>query len=354
VPRIPFEAFTKQLKRGEIPGALYLFGDEEVLKEEIVRAIVDRALDPGMRDFNLDQRSAPQLDAESVETLCTTLPMMAERRVVVIKEVEHWGKRAGARAAMLRYLERPVAETVVIMVQGASRRDDRKDEEDPDLVRLASSVQVDSLPAGKAAKWVLKRAEDRGITLTEEAVSHLLRAVQGSLGAARSELDKLAGIAGSEPVGIEALAETLGVRRGETTEDWCRAVIEDRTAEAAGMLPFLLDAPGVSGAGLLGQLGTQLVGLGVTRNHFERGARGGALAKAAFDALLRARPGRIDYRESSALWARVIERWPMARVDAAIRAARRADLRLKSTTLSDERGILLDLLMEISPMVAAA
>jgi hypothetical protein len=120
------------------------------------------------------------------------------------------------------------------------------------------------------------------------------------------------------------------------------------------MLPFLLDAPGVSGAGLLGQLGTQLVGLGVTRNHFERGARGGALAKAAFEALLRARPGRIDYRESSALWARVIERWPMARVDGAIRAARRADLRLKSTTLSDERGILLDLLMEISPMVAAA
>ena len=354
MPRVPFDTFAKQLKRGDIPAALYLFGDEDVLKEESVRAILDRVLDPGMRDFNFDQRSAAQLDAESVETLCTTLPMMAERRVVLIKDVENWGKRAAGRAAMLRYLEKPVAETVVIMVQNAPRRDDGRDEADPDLLRLTTAVQVDSLPARTGTKWVLKRAEERGIALTEEAASHLLRAVQGSLGAARSELDKLAGFAGPEPIGIEILAETLGVRRGETAEDWCQAVVEDRTGPAAEMLQFLLDAPGVSGAGLLGQLGTQLVGLGVTRDQFERGARGSALERAVFGALLRARPARIDYKESSALWVRVIEGWPIPRVEAAVRAARRADLRLKSTTVSDERGILIDLLMEISPMIAAA
>lgn len=347
MPRIPFDAFTKQLKRGDIPAALYLFGDEDILKEEIVRAVLDRVLDPGTRDFNFDQRSAPQLDAESIETLCTTLPMMAERRVVLIKEVESWGKRAGARAAMLRYLEKPLPETVVILVQG-------RDDPDPDLLRLAAAVQVDTLPARLGNKWVLKRAEERGITLTEDAAAHLLRAVQGSLGAARSELDKLAGIAGPEPIDIELLGETLGVRRGETAEDWCQAVIEDRTAQASEMLQFLLDAPGVSGAGLLIQLGAQLVGLGATRDHYERGNRGMALERAAFGVLLRARPARIDYKESSALWARVIERWPMRRIENAIRAARRADLRLKSTTVSDERGILIDLLMEISPMVAAA
>lgn len=352
MPRVPFEPFARQLKRGDIPNALYLFGDEDVLKEEIVRAIQDRVLDPGTRDFNFDQRSAPQLDAESVETLCTTLPMMAERRVVLIKEVENWGKRAGARAAMVRYLEKPVAETVVIMVQGASRRDDGKDEADPDLVRLATAVQVDGLPPRTGIKWVLKRAEERGVTLTDDAAAHLLRAVQGSLGAARSELDKLAGFAGSEPIGIDVLGETLGVRRGETAEDWCQAVLEDRTGQAADMLQFLLGAPGISGAGLLIQLGTRLVGLGVTRHHYERGPRGGALEKAVFEALLRARP-RIDYRESAKLWAKVIERWPIPRIEGAIRAARRADLRLKSTTVSDERGILIDLLMEISPMVAA-
>ncbi len=353
MPRVGFEAFSKQLKRGEIPAALYLYGEEDVLKEEVVHAIIDRVLDAGARDFNLDRRSAAQLDPETIETLCTTLPMMAERRVVVVKDVEAWGKRASARSAMLRYLERPVPETVLILVQGAPRRDERE-QEDADLSRLATAVQMDAYPPRLAEKWVLKRALDRGIALTPEAAAHLVRAVQGSLGAARSELDKLAGLGATEPIGVETLAGMLGIRRGETPDDWCEAVIEDRTGPACEMLPHVLASPGVSGASLLIQLGTHLIGLGVARSAFETGSRGGALERAVFGSLLRARPPRLDYRAASALWSRVIAPWPLERIGGAIRAAREADRRLKSTTVSDERGILVDLLMEISPMIGAA
>ena len=354
MPRVPFDAFSRQLKGGELPSALYLFGEEDVLKEDIVRGVIDRALDPGSRDFNLDQRSAAQLDAEAIETLCTTLPMMAERRIVVVKDVESWGKRAGSRAAMLRYLERPVPETIVILVQGAPRREDARDEADPDLARLATAVQVDSYSPRLAEKWVQKRATERGITLTEEAAAHLVRAVQGSLGAARSELDKLSGLGDGEPIGIDTLSRSLGIRRGETPGDWCDAVLEDRTGPAADMLPWLLALPGVSGASLLAQLGTQLVGLGVARAQHDRGSRGGALERAIFNSLMRARPPRLDYRDAASRWARVAPQWPADRIIRAIRAARNADRRLKSTTVSDERGILIDLLMEISPLVGAA
>jgi DNA polymerase III delta subunit len=354
MPRVSFEDFSRQVKRGDLPSAVYLYGEEDVLKEEIVRAILDRVLDPAARDFNLDQRSAAQLDPGSVETLCTTLPMMAERRVVVITEVEAWGKRAAAKAAVLRYLERPAAETTLILVQSAARRDERRDEADPDLAGRATAVQVDGYREGKAEKWVRKRAEERGISLTEDAATHLVRAVQGSLGAARSELDKLAGLGGDQPVTVDTLVRTLGVRRGETPGDWCEAVIEDRAGAAAEMLPFVLSQPGVSGVGLLGQLGTHLVGLGIARTQFDRGVRGGALERAVFSALLRIRPPRLDYRGSAALWSRAVERWPASRITAAIRAARAADRRLKNTMLSGERGILIDLIMGISPLAGRA
>jgi DNA polymerase-3 subunit delta len=350
MPLVAFDTFSKQLKGGELPGALYLHGEEDVIKEEIVRTIIDRALDPGTRDFNFDQRSAAQLDAEAIETLCTTLPMMADRRVVLIKEVESWGKRAGARSALLRYLERPVPETVLILVQSAPRNENTRDEADPDLARLATTVQVDSYSPRLAEKWVLTRAKERGLTLTEEAARHLVRAVQGSLGAARSELDKLAGLGDSEPIDVDTVSRTLGVRRGETPDDWCDAVLQDRTGPAAEMLPYLLATPGVSGAALLSQLGTQLVGLGITRALFDRGTRGSGLERAVFGALMRARPPRLSYKAAAADWSKVIEAWPLSRVRLAIRAARHADLRLKSTTVSDECGILTDLVMEISPM----
>ena len=346
MPRLPFTTFSKQLKAGEIPPAIYLYGEEHVLKEEAVRAVLDRVLDPSLRDFNLDQRSAADLDPEAVVTLCTTLPMMADRRVVIIKDVDAWGRRGGAKSAMLRYLEKPVPETILLLVDGRAG----PDPPDPDLARLATAVDVERLPARLAQKWVQQRAEERGFTLTPEAAAHLVRVVQSDLGAARSELDKLAGLSNEKPIELDQLAATLGVRRGETAADWCEAVLEDRIGEAAAMLPVILAQPGNSGVTLLTQLGTQLVGLGATRVRYDGGGRGPALKDGVKNLLFRTRPGRFDYNDAAALWSRVIEQWPVPRITAAVRAARQADVRLKGTTLADERGVLLDLIMEISPL----
>lgn len=354
MPQLTFDAFSRQIKAGQIPAAVYLFGDEDVLKDEALRAILDLVVDPAMRDFNYDQRSAGQLDPEAVETLCNTLPMMADRRLVVIREIEAWQKRARAKAAVLHYLERPAAETVLVLVQGAPRNEERG-EPDPELVRLACAVEVDRYGPKLAEKWVSKRAEERGVRLAPEAAAHLVKAVGGDLGAARSELDKLAGLGGEAPVTLEQLTASLGIRHGETQADWCDAVLQDDAGRAASMLPHLLAQTGVSGVGLLTQLGTQLIGLGLARALYDRGARGAALERGVREALLRARPpGRLDYRSSAERWSRLAEAWPAPRIDAAITAARRADQRLKTTTLADERGVLLDLLMSIAPLAGVA
>ena len=349
MPTLSFDAFSKQVKAGAIPAAIYLYGGEDVLKEEALRAVADRVVDPATRDFNYDQRSAAALDPEAVETLCNTLPMMADRRLVVIREIETWQKRAKAKSAVLRYLERPAAETVLVLVESAARRDDDRSEADPELLALTTAVPVERYGPRLAEKWVLKRAEERGIRIAAGAVAHLVKAVEGDLGAARSELDKLVGLGGEEEVTLEQLVASLGIRHGETPSDWCSAVLEDRNGTAAGMLGALLSQPGVSGVGLLTQLGTQLVGLGLARAYYDRGMRAGNLERALREALLRIRPPvRLDYRGSAASWSTLAEVWPARRIDAAIDAACRADRRLKGTSLADERGVLVDLVMELA------
>ncbi|HZN58206.1 MAG TPA: DNA polymerase III subunit delta [Planctomycetota bacterium] len=348
MPRLPFDAFSRQIKAGEIPPAIYLWGEEDVLKDEAVRAVLDRVVDPGLRDFNYDVRSAAQLDPDAVEALCTTLPMMADRRLVVIRDIEAWSKKARAKSAVLRYLEHPAAETVLILVQGAPRREEDRNEADTDLARLAAAVEVARCSAKVAEKWVLKRAQERGITFDPEAAQHLVSAVDGDLGYARSELDKLAGLGGDTPVTLAQVTALLGIRHGETPADWCLAVLEDRPGPAAAMLTHLLDQTGVSGVGLLIQLGSHLVGLGVARAQYDTGLRGRALESAVFGAIMRARPARLDYRGASERWSRVVDGWSMPRIDAAIAAARRADRRLKDTTLADERAVLIDLIMQLA------
>jgi DNA polymerase-3 subunit delta len=350
MPKESFETFSRLVRSGEIPPAVYLYGEEDVLKDEAVRAIVDRVVDPGLRDFNYDQRSAGQLDPEAVETLCNTLPMMAERRLVVIREVEAWTRRARGKAAMLRYLEKPAPETVVVLVQGAARREDDRDrdEPDPDLARVACTVEVGRLGPRLAEKWLLKRAAERGLTLEPDAAEHLTRVVDGDLGLGRTELDKLAGLGGGAPITLAQVTALLGVRHGETPADWCEAVLSGETSLAARILPFLLAQPGLSGVSLLILLGTRLIGLGLARVHYDRGLRGGALQRAVFDAILRVRPPRLDYRSSAERWSRLAEQWPLGRLDGAIAAARRADRRLKETSLADDRGVLLDLVMQLA------
>lgn len=348
MPRLPFDAFSRQIKGGDIPPAIYLYGEEDVLKDEAVRAVLDRVVDSGLRDFNYDVRSAAQLDPDAVEALCTTLPMMADRRLVVIRDVEAWNKRARARTAVLHYLEGPAPETVLILVQGAPRREDDKGDADADLAKVTCAVEVPRCTPKLAEKWVAKRAEERGVRLEPIAVSHLVKAVDADLGAARSELDKLAGLGGAGLVTLDQLTALLGVRHGETQADWCDAVLQDAPGRAASMLAPLLDQAGVTGVGLLTLLGTHLLGLGLARAQYDRGLRGAGLEKALFDAILRARPSRLDYRAAAARWSRAAEAWPLRRVAAAIDAARAADRRLKGTTLADERGVLLDLVMQLA------
>jgi DNA polymerase III subunit delta len=356
MPKQTFDAFSRLVKSGEIPPAVYLYGEEDVLKDEAVRALLDRLLDPGLRDFNVDQRSAGQLDPESVETLCNTLPMMAERRVVIIREVEAWNKRARGKAALLRYLEKPAPETVVVLVQAAAPREDDRDKNEPDadLARLTCAVEVGRYAPKLAEKWLLKRAAEREITFEPDALEHFARVIDGDLGLARSELDKLAGLGAGAPVTLGQVTALLGVRHGETPADWGDAVLHDETARAARVLPHLLAQPGVSGVGLVTLLGAQLIGLGLARVQFDRGARGGALQRAVFDAILRVRPPRLDYKAAAERWSRLAERWPLSRVDAALAAALRADRRLKETSLSDDRGVLVDLVMQLAQATAGA
>lgn len=344
MPRETTDGVFRALKRGEVAAAYYLHGPEDALKAEVVRAILACALDPALRDFNLDRGSAAQLDAETVLTLCRTPPMMSGRRAVVIRDVEAWKRRTAARAAVLRYLERPGPDVTLVLVQGAAEA-----EEDRDVAARAVTVRCEPLAPERAARWVLRRARELGLVLEPEAADHLVRVAGADLGPLAVELEKLAALADQGPVTAERVASVVGVRRGETAYDWRDAVMEGDGARAAALLAPVLAQPGATGVRLVTLLGTTLIGVGAARAAFERQGDRPRLEAMLFELLLRARPyGLLPYREEARRWARWAERWTGPRIRDAVRAALAADAALKSTTVSDERGILLDLVLGLT------
>lgn len=337
------DTLFRSLNKGDPAPVYYFYGSEDVLKDEAVRTVLEKALDPALRDFNFDQRSAAQLDAEEVHALCNTPPMLAERRVVLLSDIEGWKRKTKGRAEFLRYLQRPSAETVVIMVQGSAEQG-----EDKELAAGAYTVRFDPLPPERARNWLLHQAGKLGLTLEAEAAEHLMRSVGSDLGALASELSKLASLPPGEPLTAERVGELVGVRHGETLWDWREALLGGQAGRAATLLTAVLAQPGVSGVKLVTTLGTALVGLGIARAHYDLGARGRALEAAVLKTLLSVRPfGLLSYKEEASRWSRWAPCWPNGRIHAALRAARDTDQALKNTTISDERGLLTDLTLRI-------
>jgi DNA polymerase-3 subunit delta len=345
MPSQNFDAFYRSLSKGAPAAVYYLHGAEDILKDEAVRAIIDRALDPSLRDFNLDQRSAPQLDPESLFSLCATLPMMSDRRVVVLRDVEGLKRKPKVRAVLLKYLERPSPETVLVLVQGSG-----DEGEDKEIARAAQSVACTPLPPERVLKWLLHRAEASGVRLEEPAAAHLVRSIGTELGPLASELAKLAALPEDEPLSVERVGELVGVRHGETGFDWRDAVFDGRIPEAIRLLGPILDQPGSSGVKLVTLAGTTLIGVGVARSLLDRGTRGRALDDAVFETIRRNRVfGLLPWSEEKARWVRWASAWPAQRVRAGLRAILDADRALKMTTISDERGILADMVLKMAP-----
>lgn len=353
IPKMPARSWDdlyKAIRKGDLPVAVYLYGTEDPLKDEAVAELLDRALDPSLRDFNLDIRSAASLDPDDVTSLLTTLPMMAERRVVIVRDVEAWTKRAKARQAVLRELASPAPENLLILVQGPGEATP-----DAELAKLAWTVNCERLPPERAARWLVKHAEGVGLSLAPAAVEHLVKVLDADLGALRGEVGKLAGLAGGEPLSVAQVSQMLGVRHGETQQDWRDLVMAGNAGRAATLLPILLAQPGISGVKLVTLLGQALVGTAMARALLDEDKRGRALESAVFDALRRARLWGIDYRATAAQWSSWAVRWSAPALRDGLAAALDADQALKSTTLSNEGGILTDLVMRLAePLVEAA
>lgn len=337
---LTFDALLRSLKQGVPDPVYYLYGAEDVLKDEAVHALLERAVDPAGRDFNVDQRSATDLDPESFHALVNTPPMLATSRLVVIRGLEQLRKTAKLRQELLRYLGSPNPTTVLVLVQGAG------EPADPEVAERAMAVAVEPLPPARVERWMKHHAGQLGLVLSPEAGELLLASVGADLSGLGRELEKLAPLAAGRPVTRDEVAALVGVRRGETLPDLVDAALERRAAAAASLVEPVLAQAGMSGVRVLSALGTALLGTALARADLDRGTTRGRLEAALLRQLRIARPyGLGSWERTAARWASWAELWTAAELSAALRSACDADRALKTSTFTNEAGILEQLVL---------
>lgn len=329
------ERLARHLREGGRGGVFFLFGDEDHLKERAARDVIAAHLDPGTRDFNLDEVRGPDTTPETLASLIQTPPMMAEWRVVVVRGAEALSGSPSTRSVLEDAVAAPPPGLALVLVAetGGSKAKIWKT-----LEKGSLAVKFDRLGEADLPGWLMEWCGEQGIDLEADAARAMAMAIGSDLAILTRELEKLREYVGERGVITRADVESVvGAIPRVDRWQWIDAVTERDLERARRELPFLLEL-GDSGVGLV-------IGLA---NQFLRVALCVAGGKGALESEL---PPHQKW-----LARRVVgqaRRWTLPQVEQALHDLRRADRLLKSAPLT-EYQIMDELLLRLAHAARAA
>jgi DNA polymerase-3 subunit delta len=323
------------LKRGTFDGAYYICGEDDFQKEDAMKQLVSAAIEPGMRDFNMEVRRGAEYDARSLDSALSAMPMLADRRVIVIRDAG--SLRKDARKVLDAYLAKPSPDVLVLLVESPGGKMDKE------LAASSTPLEFDQLTADRIPRWIAHHVTtELGMTITPEAVDLLQTAAGTDLYQLVSELDKLASYANGREITEADVSAVVGIRRGETMADFLDQVASRNATKALELLPHILAQPKTTGVQLVMALATQTIALAWGKARRAEGVQSNRLQGEYFT-LLKQSGGAYTGRtwgSAAAAWATAVDRWSKEGLGRALDALLEADIALKESRVSSEEQVL--------------
>jgi DNA polymerase-3 subunit delta len=321
LPPIRPAQLDRTLRERVAGGAFFFFGDEDFLREEAASRVVAAYLDPATRDFNFDQPRGSDVAAEDLASMIGTPPMMAEHRVVVVRDAQ--GLSNPARVVVEEAAKKPPPG--LILVLSAAIPSGSKAKFYDELKKHAVSIEFARLSQDDAPGWVMETARDElGVEVDHEAARALVGGIGVDLGTLGSELRKLAAYAQDRKrVTLDDVRAVGGIIPRQDRWAWFDMISERRFRDAIETLPVLLES-GENGVGLVIGMGGQLLKV--------------ALVCAGGQSALE-RELKPFQKWMARRLVPVARKWTLPEVEQALAELLRTDRLLKSASLSDRQAI---------------
>lgn len=186
----------RELQSGTVRAAYLLAGEEPLLRDDALALLRAAVLRDAPADFNLDVLHGSSATPTALLDAVSLLPMLAERRLVILKEPEE--RRGASAKALLDALEaivsKPAREVSTVLVVVAAKVDRRGR-----WAKAFGDGFVDCAAPTKAneiAAFVHEEAERQGLKLAAGVADALAERIGPQFLMLRQELAKLALLAG--------------------------------------------------------------------------------------------------------------------------------------------------------------
>jgi DNA polymerase-3 subunit delta len=246
---------AKELAAGQIRPAYLIAGIELLLRDDSLAAIESAVLGSGPRDFNLDRLDVSKSTPGRLEEALASLPLLADRRLVVVRETEGRGAKLNAAwtAVFEDWLAKPPESVGAVLVVVVSKVD-RRTKWVKAFREPAAAIDCDP-PKGarELAKFLKAEAKAQQVEISADAAGLLAERVGPQLLLLRQEIEKASLVAGpGEPIERKHVEASVAAVADEPIWDLTDAIGQGKTADAVDLLARMLShgaaAPAILGA----------------------------------------------------------------------------------------------------------
>ncbi len=268
------QKFYRDLEKGQLANLYFLFGEEPYLLNQSVDRFKYAVLSDGAIDFNYSLFYGADADISTVRDTVETLPMMAAKRLVILKEAQELTDKEWTELEPL--FTSPVDSTVFVVL--ASRVDKRK-KQIRLLLEAADCVEFKKPYENQIPGWVKYIASSLNLEIADDAIMLLAKLVGHHLTEIETELRKLADFLGARRrIEVSDVAQVVSRSKEENVFDFTKAIGESDRVRALEHLVHLLDQ-GQSEVGIVSLLARHIRVLMLVKRGLEQGLTGAKLAQ---------------------------------------------------------------------------
>ena len=203
-------SLISEVQQGIYKPVYLLMGDEPYYTDLLCKTIIDNCIDESFKDFNETVLYGPDTDADYVISVAREFPMMAERRLVVVKDAQ----LMDGVDKLSVYLESPLDSTVLVLLFRKASADKRKA-----LYKNAvkNGVVLESTPVRdyEIPNWIKDYYSQRGLSIEPDAAVLLGESTGTELSTIVAETEKLLKNLpeGRKNVTVEDIERNVGISR---------------------------------------------------------------------------------------------------------------------------------------------
>jgi len=184
-----YENMLNLTKQGKIYPVYLFYGKENYLKEDILKKLRNRLIDPAYRELNYKVFYGEKLSINEVINDLETLPLMSEHKLVVIKEAEKINKNDETK--LVNYFNRLSLKnnfsTLIIIYKESSPNKELITA----IKRIGIAVNFSITDKAKLTLWINSKFRQSNKKITPEALFYLQSMVGSDLGRLFNEIEKI-------------------------------------------------------------------------------------------------------------------------------------------------------------------